>query len=122
MDFPEFVQAVVTRTGLSREEAADLSRATVELLGHMLSSGEARDFSVELPEELAGYVREGVKRQERIPLYEAVRRIQERVGLSEPESDRGIRAVLATLREAAGEEEFSNAMSQIGHEYLQVIS
>lgn len=48
-------------------------------------------------------------------------RIQQRVGLSEPESDQGLRAVLATLREAVSEREFTNAMSQIGHEFLQVI-
>lgn len=49
MDFPEFVQDVATRAQLSREEAADLSRACAELLGHLLSSGEARDLALELP-------------------------------------------------------------------------
>jgi uncharacterized protein (DUF2267 family) len=122
MDFPEFVQAVATRSNLTREEAADLSRASLELLGRMLSSGEARELALELPDGLASYLRQGAEHAERSPLYETVRRIHERVGLSEPESDRGFRAVLATLREAVSEEEFNNAMSQIGHEYLHVIS
>jgi uncharacterized protein (DUF2267 family) len=121
MDFPEFVQAVATRTNLSREEAADLSRATLELLGHMLSPGEVRDLALQLPDELAKSVRRGAERRERFDFQEAVNRIQRRIRLSEPESDQGIRAVLAALREAAGEVEFNDAMSQIGHEFLQVI-
>src|ERR1700754_4124377 len=100
MDFPEFVQAVAARSRLSREEASDLSRATLELLGHMISPGEARDFAAELPGELGSYVRQGAERRERFDFQQAVGRIQLRVGLSAAESDRGIRAVLATLREA----------------------
>ncbi|MFC4035190.1 DUF2267 domain-containing protein [Streptomyces polygonati] len=121
MDFPEFVQSVATRASLSREESRDLSRATLELLGHLISSGEAREFALELPDELRDYVRQGAEHTERFDYNEAVRRIHQRVGLSEPESDRGIRAVLATLRDAVSEVAFNNAMSQIGHEFLQVI-
>jgi uncharacterized protein (DUF2267 family) len=121
MDFREFVQAVATRTNLSREEAADLSRATLEFLAHMLSSGQARDLAHELPDELKEPVRRGAEARERLDFQEAVRRVHGRTGLSESESDRGIRAVLTTLREAVSEPEFNNAMSQIGHEFLQVI-
>ncbi|WP_405591265.1 DUF2267 domain-containing protein [Streptomyces sp. NBC_01190] len=121
MDFPEFVQAVATRARLTREEAADLSRASLELLGHMLSSGEARELAPELPDELGDYVRQGAERHERLDFQEAVVRIQRHVGLSGPESDRGFRAVLATLRAAVSETGFDNAMSQLGHEFLQAI-
>jgi uncharacterized protein (DUF2267 family) len=121
MDFPEFVRAVADRTQLSRQEAADLTRATHELLGRMLSSGEARDLALELPDELVEYVRQGAEHRERFDFQEAVRWIAQRTGLAEDESDRGIRAVLAVLREAVTEREFNNAMSQIGHEFLHVI-
>jgi uncharacterized protein (DUF2267 family) len=121
MEFPEFVQSVAARTGLSREESADLSRATVELLGHMLSSGEARDLALELPAELREYARQEAAHRERLDFREAVLRVQQHAGLSEAESDRGVRAVLATLREAVSEREFSDAMSQLGHRFLQKI-
>ncbi|MFJ5219303.1 DUF2267 domain-containing protein [Streptomyces sp. NPDC088354] len=47
------------RTGLSRQEAADLTWATLETLAHGLSPGEARDLNTELPEGLAEAVRTG---------------------------------------------------------------
>ena len=121
MDYPEFVQAVATRAILSREAAADVTRATLELLGHMLSSGEARDLALELPDGLREYLRPGGEHPERMDFQDAVYSIQQRVGLSTSESDQGIRAVLATLHDAVSDRGFNNAMSQIGHEYLHVI-
>ncbi|GDY71600.1 hypothetical protein SAV31267_010850 [Streptomyces avermitilis] len=62
MDDKEFFQAVADRAGLSREEAADLTRATLETLARRLSDGEARDLALELPERLRDSFERGGER------------------------------------------------------------
>ncbi|MFF1705027.1 DUF2267 domain-containing protein [Streptomyces sp. NPDC058252] len=113
MDEKEFLRTVAERTGLSRQEAADLTWATLETLTHRLSPGEAKDLITELPEGLAEAVRRGTKDHiERFGLHDSVRRVAERTMLKEEEADRGVRTVLAVLREAISEKEFNDLMSQ----------
>jgi uncharacterized protein (DUF2267 family) len=117
-----FVQAVSERTGLSRQESADLTRATLETLAHRLSSGEARNLALELPEGLAESVRRGATAEiERFDYDELVRRVAERNVLKPDEADSGVRAVLVTLREAISEKEFGHAMSQLGADFTRPI-
>ncbi|MDI1454940.1 MULTISPECIES: DUF2267 domain-containing protein [unclassified Streptomyces] len=122
MDEQEFVRTVAERTGLSRQEAADLTRATLETLAHRLSAGEARDLISELPEGLAEAVRRGTTdRVERFGHRESVLRVAERTMLKEEEADRGVRTVLAELREAISEKEFNDLMSQLGADFSQAV-
>ncbi len=53
MDQNEFARAVAERSGLSREEAADLTRAALEAFAGQLSNGEARRLAMELPDSVA---------------------------------------------------------------------
>ncbi|MER7834950.1 DUF2267 domain-containing protein [Streptomyces sp. NPDC096040] len=123
MEEKEFIQAVSERTGLTRQEAADITRATLETLAHRLSPGEARDLIVELPEGLAEYVRRGAaERIERFGYRDTVRQVAERNMLKEEEADRGVRTVLAELREAVDDKEFSDLMSQLGAEFRQAVA
>ncbi|MEU6098307.1 DUF2267 domain-containing protein [Streptomyces sp. NPDC047079] len=120
MEEKDFIRAVSERTGLTRQEAADLTRATLETLAHRLSSGEARDLITELPEGLAESVRRGAtERIEHIDFEETVRRVAERNMLKQEEADRGVRAVLAELREAVSDKEFGDLMSQLGADFAQ---
>ncbi|MFI8296034.1 DUF2267 domain-containing protein [Streptomyces nigra] len=122
MDEREFVRTVAERTGLGREEAADLTRATLETLAHRLSPGEARDLVTELPEGLADAVRRGTTdRIERFGHTDSVQRVAERTMLKEEEADRGVRTVLAVLREAISEKEFTDLMSQLGTDFSQAV-
>ncbi|MFE5189937.1 DUF2267 domain-containing protein [Streptomyces sp. NPDC056628] len=122
MDEKEFLRTVAERTGLSRQEAADLTRATLETLAHRLSAGEARDLITELPEGLAESVRRGATgRIERFGHQDSVRRVAERTMLKEEEADRGVRTVLAVLREAISEKEFNDLMSQLGTDFSQAV-
>ncbi|GAB1326232.1 DUF2267 domain-containing protein [Streptomyces sennicomposti] len=122
MDEQEFVRTVAERTGLGREEAADLTWATLKTLAHRLSPGEARDLVTELPEGLADAVRRGTTdRIERFGHQDSVRRVAERTMLKEEEADRGVRTVLAVLREAISEKEFTDLMSQLGQDFSQVM-
>ncbi|MGW5441810.1 DUF2267 domain-containing protein [Streptomyces asiaticus] len=120
MDDREFFQTVADRSRLSRQEAADVTRATLETLAARLSAGEARDLAQELPGQLRESLRRGPEEMEVFDPEESVRRVHERTGLSEPEADRGVRAVLATLREAVSAEEYGHAMSQLGSEFARM--
>ncbi|MFC9960941.1 DUF2267 domain-containing protein [Streptomyces nigra] len=122
MDEREFVRTVAERTGLGREEAADLTRATLETLAHRLSPGEARDLIIELPEGLADAVRRGTTdRIERFGHTDSVQRVAQRTMLKEEEADQGVRTVLAVLREAISEKEFTDLMSQLGTDFSQAV-
>ncbi|MFF9165681.1 MULTISPECIES: DUF2267 domain-containing protein [unclassified Streptomyces] len=122
MDEQEFVRTVAERTGLGREEAGDLTWATLETLAHRLSPGEARDLVTELPEGLAEAVRRGTTdRIERFGHKDSVQRVAERTMLREEEADRGVRTVLAVLRQAISEKEFNDLMSQLGTDFSQAM-
>ncbi|MBT2392069.1 DUF2267 domain-containing protein [Streptomyces maoxianensis] len=121
MDEKEFFQAVANRSRLSRQEAADLTRATLETLALRLSDGEARDLALEVPEPLRDSLNRGRGEMEIFGPNESIRRVRERTGLSESEAARGVRAVLTTLQEAVSQKEFEHAMSQLGKEYAQLV-
>ncbi|MGV9775670.1 DUF2267 domain-containing protein [Streptosporangium sp. NPDC003464] len=119
MEHKELIQTVTERAGLSREEAADLTRATLETLGDRLSAGEARRFALQLPEPL----RESLSVRDRIEqfgLHDFVTRVSRRTGLTMQETERGVRAVLTTLREAIPGDVFDNAMSQLPAELQEM--
>jgi uncharacterized protein (DUF2267 family) len=117
MDYKEFVHAVSERAGLSRQEAQDLTRATLQTLAERLSGTEAVHLAMQLPEELQEYVRTKDKQAERFGRHEFVRRVREHTGLTEAETTSGIRAVMATLREAISGEELDHVMSQLPGEF-----
>ncbi|MEU8781111.1 DUF2267 domain-containing protein [Streptomyces sp. NPDC048637] len=121
MDDKEFFRAVADRAGLSRQEAADLTRATLETLALRLSGGEARDLALELPEPLRVSLQQGRAEMVVFGPAESIRRVRRRTGLSGPEADRGVRAVLGTLQEAISRKEFAHAMSQLGKEYAHLV-
>ncbi|MFD4569866.1 DUF2267 domain-containing protein [Streptomyces sp. NPDC058467] len=122
IDEKQFVRTVAERTALSRQEAADLTWATLETLTHRMSPGEGRDLITELPEGLAEAVRRGTTDLiERFGHHDSVRRVAERTMLKEEEADRGVRTVLAVLREAISEKEFNDLMSQLGTDFSQVL-
>jgi uncharacterized protein (DUF2267 family) len=117
----EFFRSVAQRAGLSREEAADLTRATLETLADRVSGGEARDLAAELPEPLAQPLRSGDEAAKRFDLEEFVRRVSERTGLTAPETTSGIRAVLVTLREVTPSDEFTEVMAQLSKDFRTLI-
>ncbi|WP_433498295.1 DUF2267 domain-containing protein [Sphaerimonospora sp. CA-214678] len=121
MEYKEFIRTVEERSGLSREESADLARATVETLGDRLSAGEARCLAAELPAPLRESLHVG-GRIERFGLRDLVRRVSRRTGLTVEETRGGVRAVLMTLREAVGGDAFGHAMAQLPAEFEQAAS
>jgi uncharacterized protein (DUF2267 family) len=113
----EFFYEVADRSGLSREEAADITRATLLTLADRISGGEARDLAVEVPEPLGQNLRSGDEAAKRYNLAEFERRVGEHAGLSPRETTRGVAAVLLTLRDATPDSAYQQAMSQLPKEF-----
>jgi uncharacterized protein (DUF2267 family) len=120
MDDREFYRTVADSTGLSKEEAADLTRATLEIVAMRVSPGEARDLARELPAALAECIRAGGRKQERYDVNELIRRVSTRTGLNEAETISGVRAVLQTLREAVEPKTFHDFMAQLPADFTRL--
>jgi uncharacterized protein (DUF2267 family) len=123
MDEREFFRTVAERTGLSREEAADLTRAALEALARRLSEGAVGDLVLHLPDGLDATMR-GVKGRpnKRSGLHEAEEQVAERTGLTREEVHAGFREVLGTLREVVPETEFDRAVDQLPGEFRRLMA
>lgn len=114
MEAREFFQTVAERAGLSREEAADLTRATLSTLAERLSAGETRHLAGLLPSSLnelpAG-------RAETFGFDEFVRRVSDHTGLTVRETTDGVRAVLTTMHDEIGDEQFEHVTAQLPREF-----
>lgn len=124
MDVRELARGVAERTGLSREESADISRAVLEGLAAQLSEGEAKHLAVDLPEPLAGDMDTDRRRRQGahpIPVLDFVRQVGARTGLPESDARAGTGAVLAVLSESLGDEEYSHLMGQLPAAYGELV-
>jgi uncharacterized protein (DUF2267 family) len=122
MDHKAFIGAVAERTGLSREESADISRAVLEGLADQLSEGEARRLAADLP-GLAGQLRARRRRRKEahpVRLGDCIGQVSERTGLTGEEARAGAGAVLAVLGEALSEEEYRHLTGQLPAEYTRL--
>lgn len=122
MNAHEFYRVVAERAMLSKGEAADLTRAVLEVVAMRVSAGEVRHLIRQLPEELVDSVRWNSKGQERFDLDELVLRVSSRTGLNKTETTTGAAAVLLTLREAVDRKEFKDFMSQLPAEFTRMLS
>jgi uncharacterized protein (DUF2267 family) len=121
VEYKEFVLAVTERTELSRQEAADLTRATLEALSERVSGGEVIQLAMQLPDGLREYAKSNKKPAERFGLTEFIRKVSEHTGLTEQETTAGVRAVLTTLREAVSAEEYRDVMSQLPGDFTELV-
>ena len=111
------------RTRLSREESADVTRAVVEGLADQLSEGEARRLATDLPGLEAQFQARRRRRKEAHPvrLHDFIRQVSERTGLTDEDARAGAGAVLAALREALSEEQYSHLIGQLPSEYPRLV-
>lgn len=123
MDKREFFGSVAEQTGLSREEAADLTRATLQTLAQRLSEGTVRDLVMGLPDGLEDEVR-GVKARpsRRVGLEEAETQVSERTGLRRDEVHTGLRAVLVTLRASVPEDIYAKVVGQLPGQFRELVA
>jgi uncharacterized protein (DUF2267 family) len=123
MELRQLARGVAQRTGLSREESADLSRAVLEGLAAQLSEGEARHLASDLPALLAGDTEVSRRRRQGahpVPVLEFVRQIGGRTGLPENEARAGTGAVLAELSGSLSAEDYGHLMGQLPAAYGQL--
>lgn len=124
MDQKALVRAVAERTSLSREEAADITRAVLEGLAAQLSEGEARRLAVDLPDPLAEQLRAPRRRKKGAhpaAVDDFIRQVSGRTGLTEDDTRAGTGAVLAALREALGEDDYGHIVGQLPTGYTALV-
>jgi uncharacterized protein (DUF2267 family) len=120
VDERTFYATVAERAGLSKEEAADLTRATLESFGRQLSSGEIHKLAPELPDWLEGALPRHDGAAHPIKAREFILQISRRTGLTDEETRRGVAAVLTTLREAMDPRHLDHALSLLPKEYREL--
>jgi len=122
MDQRGFARAVADRTGLSREESADITWAVLEGLADQLSGGEARRLAADLDELGEAVQARRRRRSEARPvrLAEFLGRISERTGLNTRDAHAGAGAVLAQLQADLGEEQYRHLVGQLPAEYADL--
>ncbi|WP_460357522.1 DUF2267 domain-containing protein [Mycobacterium sp. ZZG] len=122
MDAPEFYREVAERTMLSKGEAADLTRAVLEVLSMRVSAGEVKHLIRALPEDLVNSVRWNSKGPELFDLDDLIVRVSGRTRLTKAETMTGVEAVLLTLREAVDRKEFNDFMSQLPVDFTRLLT
>ncbi|HXW46977.1 MAG TPA: DUF2267 domain-containing protein [Streptosporangiaceae bacterium] len=119
MDQKEVARVVADRSGLSREESADIVRAVLEGIADQLSEGQVRQLAAELPILPARAQAPRRRRQGAHPvrLLPFIRHLSARTGLTDDEASAGTGAVLGVLRQTLGGDEYRRLMAQLPTEY-----
>jgi uncharacterized protein (DUF2267 family) len=118
MDQKELARAVAERSGLSREESADVSRAVLEAIAGQLSDGEARRLAAELPGAGAQWQPRRHRPEARpVRLDEFIAQVSQHAGLTDAEARSGTAAVLAALRDELSGDQYRHLLGQLPAEY-----
>ncbi|MET7670671.1 DUF2267 domain-containing protein [Micromonospora luteifusca] len=126
MEYEDFINAVATRAKVSTNQAATLTRATLETLADRISAGQAEDLAYQLPDGLDDHLRKPPphRREEHAKSFgfdEFVRRVADHPAIDRTITGPAVGAVLTTLREAVSRDEFEDALAQLPKEFRQVI-
>ncbi|SCL27901.1 Uncharacterized conserved protein, DUF2267 family [Micromonospora rhizosphaerae] len=113
MQFPRFVEAVSRRSELPMEQAAMISRATLQTLAERVTGGEAEELAAQLPDELSDYLTVPAGERPTGGKVEFLFRVANRAAVDPAVAEVGVRAVLNTLREAITVGEFQDLVSQL---------
>jgi uncharacterized protein (DUF2267 family) len=117
-----FLRRVADRTGLDGLGAERVTDAVLETFAERIAGGEVDDLIARLPVRLHGPLKRGRERSggkaKRMSLDQFAGRVAELEGVDTLTARDHAQAVLATLREALGEEEFRDVTSQLPADYL----
>jgi uncharacterized protein (DUF2267 family) len=120
MDSPTFVKRVAELSGVDKEIAERVVRATLLNLGTRIDPGEADDLAAQLPEAIGVCLRHAWKVQ-RFPPNEFMRRVACVVPLGTEQGAHAVRAVFTVLREAVSEGELKDVLHQLGGDYATLV-
>ena len=121
MKFDEFVTEVADRTGMGRDEAESLVRATLRTLAERLSGGEAEDLRAQLPKQLQPELIPPQEEAQGFGVEEFARRVAARSGIDEADAGAGVVAVLSVIRDAVSPGEFDDVLSQLGRDFAELV-
>ncbi|MGN9809269.1 DUF2267 domain-containing protein [Micromonospora sp. BQ11] len=120
MNDNEFVALVATRSGMSSEQAAAVTQATLTTLAERIDGGEARDLADHLPGDLRAYAFGGSETAERFGLDVFVARVSGRADLDADQARDGVTAVFDVLRDALDPTDYEQVVTQLPAEYGDV--
>jgi uncharacterized protein (DUF2267 family) len=120
VDEKTFYATVADRAGLSKSEAADLTRATLEAISRQIAGGELDRLAVALPDWLQPHLPRHHEASRPKPLPDVVREISSRTHLKEDEVQRGMSAVLSLLHESMDPTHLDHALSLLPAEYRRL--
>ena len=113
--------SVANRADLDLEGARTSLDAVLLTLAESIAPGEIDDLIARLPIELHPLLKEALSRNSGnaspVPLNEFLEQVAQRAGIDAPNAARHARAVLTTLREAVGDDEFFDVTVQLPPEY-----
>ena len=121
MQFEEFVHEVADRTGVSRDDAEFLVRATLRTLAERLSGGEAEDLRAQLPKQLQAELIPPQEEAQGFDVEEFARRVAARSGIDEADAGAGVVAVLSVIRDAVTPGEFGDVLAQLGRDFADLV-
>ena len=123
MQLDDFLRKVTERGGLSStDEARRVVDATLQTLSERILATEAADLAANLPVELTGALRTGDE-AERFDLDEFVDRVRRRAGMDDQANVlQAAQAVMGVTREAVGEGEFGDVLSQLPNDFAPLLS
>jgi uncharacterized protein (DUF2267 family) len=123
VEYDEFVDRVAQLTGLSREQASNLTQTTLQILADRISGGQATDLAASLPEKLARPLQTSPQKPaEKYSFTEFVERVRTRAADVPREAVLpGIRAVMLTLRDAVPDKEFQDTLAQLPRQFREML-
>jgi uncharacterized protein (DUF2267 family) len=121
-----FWQRVAERAGLDADGARRAAAAVLETLAERIAGGEIDDLIDRLPIALHAPLKRGRERSggraTAMGFEDFVRRVAEREGVEASQARAHTRAVILTLREAIGDEEFFDVTVQLPDEYVAALA
>jgi uncharacterized protein (DUF2267 family) len=123
VEYDEFIDRVAERARVDREQAKVLTQTTLRVLADRISGGQAADLAVQLPEELATPLQKSPQKPAEGYDFDTFVGMVRRLATDVPDEAvlPGIRAVMLTLRDAVGEQEFRDTMAQLPHEFRELL-
>jgi uncharacterized protein (DUF2267 family) len=117
------VQRTAERAGVSAEDAAQLTQATLEVLGDRIGGQQAHELALRLPETSAQWLDEPVDvPAQNYGVEDFVSRVRVlAVDVEDDDITPGIQAVMVSLRDAVGEVELEIALQPLSEDYEMLV-
>lgn len=125
MSFDEFVERVADRADVDRQRALRAIEVVLQVLAIRITAGQVDDLAARLPAELRAPLDRGLAESgptaRALTLDRFVREVAQREDVSTEEAADHIRAVMTTVREAVGEQEFRDTLAQLPDEFAPLL-